>query len=76
MYLPILLISDFVLPGKNTIRIEISTPLGNRMIADGRYIPGMIGLYSNRVIDYQDYGLTKFYLIPYQKESDPKAQIL
>ncbi len=62
---PVVDISDFVHTGANDIVIEVSTTLANRLIAYGRYRPGMIAYISRRVIDFQKNGLTSCDFKPY-----------
>ena len=64
---PVVDISDFVHVGANNIVIEVSTTLANRLIAYGRYRPGMIAYISRRIIDFQKNGLTSCDFKPFVK---------
>ena len=64
---PVVDISDYVRAGKNSLLIEVSTTLANRLIAYGRYKPGMRAYISGRIIDFQKNGLTFCEFRPYVK---------
>ena len=66
---PIVNIGDLLVDGENTLKIVVTAPLTNRLLAMGRLREGVSGTHRFYTIKYHENGLSSVTLIPYVEEA-------
>jgi len=66
---PVVNIGDLLVDGENTLKIVVTAPLTNRLLAMGRLREGVSGTHRFYTIKYHENGLSAVTLIPYVEEA-------
>jgi hypothetical protein len=66
---PIVNIGDLLVDGENTLKIVVTAPLTNRLLAMGRLREGVSSTHRFYTIKYHENGLSSVTLIPYVEEA-------